>query len=152
MAKETELSKEALLTFDKRAFLEALQRLQADFASDDGNPGSYECKACERCTQCMFCRDCDACYQCTHCTGCELCTNCSHCVDSKSLNACAYCVQSESCTSSAYVVLSRNLVDCNYCFGCVGLAKKDFHILNVAFSRQEYFLTVAKLKKQLDIR
>ena len=40
---------------------------------------------------------------------------------------------------SAYLVLSRNLSDCNYCFGCVGLSKKDFHILNVAFPRKEYF-------------
>jgi hypothetical protein len=60
-------------------------------------------------------------------------------------------VQSENCTSSAYVVLSRNLQDCNYCFGCVGLAKKDFHILNVPFPRTEYFKVVGRLKKELGL-
>lgn len=135
----------------KRGFLELLQGLTKEFASDPGNPGSYACTGCERCTNCMFCTNCDSCYACTHCTGCELCNNCSHCVDSKSLHSCAYSVQSENCTSSAYVVLSRNLADCNYCFGCVGLSRKDFHILNVPFERTEYFKVVGRLKKELGI-
>ncbi len=42
----------------------------------------------------------------------------------KSCHACAYCVQSENCTTSAYLVLCRNLSDCNYCFGCVGLVQE----------------------------
>jgi hypothetical protein len=49
-------------------------------------------------------------------------------------------------------VLSRNLSECNYCFGCVGLAKKDFHILNVGFSRTEYFEISARLRKELGLR
>ena len=42
--------------------------------------------------------------------------------------------------------------DCTYCFGCVGLSKKDFHILNVGFSRQEYFELTKRLKKELNVR
>jgi hypothetical protein len=61
-------------------------------------------------------------------------------------------VQSENCSNSAYLVLSKNLSDCTYCFGCVGLSRKDFHILNVGFSRQEYFEIVKKLKKELGIK
>ncbi|AKF85427.1 hypothetical protein MFUL124B02_12280 [Myxococcus fulvus 124B02] len=47
--------------------------------------------------------------------------------------------------------MCRNLQDCNYCFGCVGLAKKDFHILNVPFPRTEYFKVVGKLRKELGL-
>jgi hypothetical protein len=60
-------------------------------------------------------------------------------------------VQSESCTGSAYLVLCRNLSDCTYCFGCVGISKKDFHILNVPFPRTEYFKIVGRLRKELGI-
>jgi hypothetical protein len=60
-------------------------------------------------------------------------------------------VQSENCTQSAYLVLCRNLSDCTYCFGCVGLQRKDFHILNVPFDRKEYFKIVGRLKKELGL-
>jgi hypothetical protein len=141
-------ARERIAQLSQRGFAEELKRLSQEFASDPGNPGSYACKDCSRCTNCMFSVECEACYQCTHCTRCELCNNCSHCVDCKSLAACAYSVQSENCSNSAYVIMSRNLSDCTYCFGCVGL----FHILNVGFSRQEYFELVKKLKKELGLK
>jgi hypothetical protein len=34
----------------------------------------------------------------------------------------------------------------------VGLVKKDFHILNQAYSRQEFFELVKKLKAELGIK
>lgn len=136
---------------DKRMFMEELNRLAHGFTADAGNPGSYACKECLRCANCMFCNECTSCYTCTHCTRCELCNNCSHCVESKQLHGCAYCVQSENCTNSAYLVLCRNLSDCTYCFGCVGLTKKDFYILNTPFNRQEYFIVVGKLRKELGL-
>jgi hypothetical protein len=40
---------------------------------------------------------------------------------------------------------------CTYGFGCVGLAKRDFHILNVPYDRQTYFALVAKLTRELRI-
>ncbi|MFE8600994.1 caib/baif family protein [Archangium violaceum] len=135
----------------KREFLEQYQRLAKQYTVDPGNPGSYACEGCERCANCMFCKDCDSCYQCTHCTRCELCNNCSHCVDCKQCHNCAYCVQSENCTSSAYLVLCRNMSDSNYCFGSVGLSKKDFHILNVPFPRTEYFKQVKRLRAEMGI-
>jgi len=67
------------------------------------------------------------------------------------MSNCAYCVQSEGCSNSAYVILSRNLSECNYCFGCVGLNKKDFHILNQGFSREAYFRLSAQLRKELNL-
>jgi hypothetical protein len=47
--------------------------------------------------------------------------------------------------------LSRNLTECNYCFGCVGLNKKDFHILNQGFSRNAYFKLTERLRKELSL-
>jgi hypothetical protein len=61
-------------------------------------------------------------------------------------------VQSENCANSAYLYFSRNLSDCTYCFGCVGLSKKDFHILNRPFGRQEYFQLTQRLKRELGVR
>lgn len=145
-------ARELVAALDKRRFLEELGRLTSSFAADPGNPGSYACKSCVRCANCMFCEGCVGCYGCTHCFNCEQCNNCSHCVDSKSLNACAYCVQSENCANSAYVYFSKSLADCTYCFGCVGLSKKDFHILNVPFSRNEYFELTKKLKRELGLK
>lgn len=143
--------KAAVAQSDKRAFNDSLNRLVQNFTAGADNPGGYGLEDCERCTECMFCSGCNSCYQCTHCTDCELCNRCSHCTDSKVLTGCAYTTQSEHCTNSAYLVLSRNCSDCNYCFGCVGLSKKDFHILNVPFSRQQYFEIVRRLRRELGL-
>ena len=61
-------------------------------------------------------------------------------------------MQSEHCANSAYVYFSRNLSDCTYCFGCVGITKKDFCILNQQFSRQDYFELTNRLKRELGVK
>lgn len=149
---EPEEARALIRQLDRRTFQEDLARLTQGFSSDAGNPGSYACENCTRCASSMFCKGCDSCYQCNYCIDCELCNNCTHCVGSKQLHGCAYSVQSENCTNSAYVVLSRNLSDCTYCFGCVGLTKKDFYILNVPFDRKEYFEVTKKLRRELDLK
>ena len=58
---------------------------------------------------------------------------------------------SENCTRSSYLVLSRACSECTYCFGCVGLSKKDFHILNVKYTRAEYFRIVKSLQEELGL-
>jgi hypothetical protein len=47
--------------------------------------------------------------------------------------------------------MSRACSECSYCFGCVGLAKKDFHVLNVKYTRSEYFRIVRALEEELGI-
>jgi len=42
-------------------------------------------------------------------------------------------------------------VGCTYCFGCVGLHRKDFHILNRAYDRATYFAEIAKLARELGL-
>ena len=40
---------------------------------------------------------------------------------------------------------------CSYCFGCVGLSHKDFHILNEPYDRSKYFEITSKLSAALRI-
>ena len=53
-----------------------------------------------------------------------------------------------------FICDTERCIDCNgctYCFGCVGLSKKDFHILNEPYERQEYFAKVSELRRALRI-
>jgi len=52
---------------------------------------------------------------------------------------------------SAYLVRSVGCSGCNYCFGCVGLSRRDFHILNKPYARATYFATVSRLARELRI-
>jgi hypothetical protein len=72
-------------------------------------------------------------------------------VDCTALHDCAYCVRSDRCTRSNYVVLCTSCSECTYCFGCVGLSKVDFHILNVKYTRSEYFRIVKLLEEEMGI-
>jgi len=139
-------------TISRREFEAELDRLVRAFARNEENPGSVSSEGCRRCVSCMFCRDCEECYRCTHCRRCRACSHLTHCVDCTALHDCAYCISCENCTRSSYLVLCRSCSECTYCFGCVGLVKKDFHILNKAYSRQEFFELVKKLKAELGIK
>ena len=59
---------------------------------------------------------------------------------------------SRNCHNSAYLIHCVGCTDCNYCVGCVGLHKADFHILNVKYSRSEFFAILKKLKRELGIK
>ena len=135
----------------RREFEAELQRLLRAYASDEENPGSIQCVRCRRSVSCMFCTDCEECYRCTHSKGCKSSTHLTHCTDCTGCHDCAYCVSSENCTRSNYLVLSRACSECSYCFGCVGLAKADFHVLNVKYTRSEYFRIVKALEKELGL-
>ncbi len=135
----------------RREFEAELQRLLRAYASDEDNPGSIQCTRCRRSVSCMFCTDCEECYRCTHSKGCKSSTHLTHCTDCVGCHDCAYCVASENCTRSNYLVLSRACSECSYCFGCVGLAKQDFHVLNVKHTRSEYFRIVKSLEKELGL-
>ena len=65
--------------------------------------------------------------------------------------ACQHCLESERCIGSAYVVRSIGCSGCTYCFGCVGLARRDFHILNEPYDRATYFEITRRLARELRI-
>ena len=52
---------------------------------------------------------------------------------------------------SSYLVRCVALSDCNYAFGCVGISRKDFHILNEPFERTLYFETTRRLMRELGL-
>ena len=42
-----------------------------------------------------------------------------------------------------------SLTGCSYCFGCVGLSQRDFHILNEPYGRRDYFAIAKRLTQEL---
>jgi len=52
-----------------------------------------------------------------------------------------------ACRDSEYCV---NLFSSSDCFGCVGLKKKQYCILNKQYEKDEYFKVVEKIKKHMD--
>jgi hypothetical protein len=136
---------------DRRGFDAALKALLETHQGSAENPGSVRCERCRACVSCMFCKDCEACHRCTHCTGCQASSHLTHCHDCTGCHDSAYCEQSVNCAGASYLVLCRDCSDCTYCFGCVGLAKKDFHILNRPYPRAEYFRIMEKLRGVLGL-
>ena len=65
--------------------------------------------------------------------------------------ACHHCIECESCTRSSYLVRSVAVSDSTYCFGCVGLSGKDFHILNEPYDRTTYFEITRRLSRELSV-
>jgi hypothetical protein len=61
-------------------------------------------------------------------------------------------VRSALCSGSNYLALCRSCSDCNYCFGCVGLQNKDFHILNEPYTRDAYFKLTRELERELGVK
>ncbi len=45
---------------------------------------------------------------------------------------------------------SMYLLNCSDCFGCVGLKKKQYCILNKQYTKKEYFEMIEKIKKHMD--
>lgn len=52
-----------------------------------------------------------------------------------------------SCKNIEYGI---NLVNCSDCFGCVGLRKKQYCILNKQYTKEEYFEKVEEIKKHMN--
>lgn len=129
----------------------ALRQLARGAPRSAVNLGCVACERCEECIECTFCiassglarshhcRDCNACTECTHCAGCRACLACQHCVDC------------ERCFGSAYLVRSVACSGCTYGFGCVGLSRRDFCILNQPYDRATYFAVVSRLARELRI-
>lgn len=134
-----------------RIFEKRLAELENIFNNEAGNTAGHNLVNCERCTNCVFCTGCERCYRSAYCTDCVSSSHLTHCVRCTSCHHTANSVDCTSCTGSAFLILCRDMSECNYCFGCVGLTRKDFHILNEPYDRSTYFKTVETLKKQLGL-
>lgn len=62
------------------------------------------------------------------------------------LNNCNFCFM---CASSSDLEFCEMVMNSKYCFGCVSLNHKEYHILNKPYSREEYFKKVAEIKDEL---
>lgn len=137
---------------DVKDFQRQLKELEHEFQTNPINNRSHNLMDCTRCANCVFCKECDRCYKCSYCHACENSTNLTHCSGCMSCHSLANCVNCSNCTNSAFLVMSHDMTECNYCFGCVGLSRKDFHILNKKYSRSDYFKITDKLLKALHIK
>lgn len=135
----------------KEDFVLELRRLQSAHEVSRANVGCVSVNDCAACIDCVFCNGCERCFRSRYCDKCVDSVQLTHC---KSCNRCrqsAYLVECSDCSNSNYLYYSNSCSDCDYCFGCVGLLKKEFHILNQKYSRGEYFRIVAELKQQFGI-
>ena len=81
---------------------------------------SYESRKDRSCSDLTLCEECELCYESIDCVNCyngDFLQDCKQCRDSK---YCYYCI------------------GCNDCFGCAGLQRKEFHIFNKPYSKDEY--------------
>jgi hypothetical protein len=140
-----------LRAVDAEEFTATVERLLAEHGAAPPSPGCVETVESTACTDCVFCKSCVRCYRSRYSVGCEdgfFLTHCRACTQS---NALSYCTECSHCSNSNYLVRCVGCFECDYCFGCVGLVRKEFHILNVKYSRSEYFARTAALRKALGI-
>lgn len=137
---------------DAHEFKKRLAELERATAAGVVNTAGHNLVDCERCVSCVFCTLCERCYRCTYCTDCRDASHLTHCVRSSACHHSSNLVECVACNDSAYLVQSRDCSECVYCFGCVGLVRAEFHILNEPYGRTEYFELTASLCKQLGIR
>lgn len=91
----------------------------------------YEAKKLKDCWDIMTLEDSELCYDCS---------------SNHILNNCNFCFM---CTSSSDLEYCELVFNSKYCFGCVSLNHKEYHILNQPYSREEYFKKVSEIKEQL---
>lgn len=136
---------------NRAEFEAAFADLVAERAGATENTGCIACTACERCVDCTFCKGSSGLIRSHYCTESAGLVDCTHCHKSRELLACNHCVASERCTRSSYLVRSVDCDGCTYCFGCVGLSRKDFHILNRPYDKSSYFAITSKLSRELGL-
>jgi len=98
---------------------------------------------CKNCHNCNTINDSEDCYNCIRglkhkseidANGCwysELIGNCNCCIDS-------YCLKYSNWSSARYSEYLDLCIECEYCFGCVGLRKKKYCILNKQYTKESF--------------
>ncbi|MEK7193662.1 MAG: hypothetical protein AAB652_02630 [Patescibacteria group bacterium] len=122
--------------------LNVVNGVNSDYSNNFTEPKNcYLCFNGNQSEDCMyshgitFCRDC---VDVSHLSKCE------SCYDSFWLTSCTTNVGCNNCESSFNLWFSKNCAGCSDCVGCVGLRKKQYHIFNQPYSKEDY---QAKLKE-----
>jgi hypothetical protein len=92
---------------------------------------SYWMQLCKDCLDCAFVNSSELCYEVF------VAYNCYNLFFSKECRDCTECYFLQDC------------VGCSNCYGCVGLRKKQYHIFNKPYSKEEYFKILEEQKKQI---
>jgi hypothetical protein len=136
---------------NRTEFLSEFKRLETELGRDIPNTHCVSSDNLSACAQVMFSNGLENCYRCTHCADCHDCSNLTHSHGCRSCHGSAYLTNCQYVYASAYLVNCVGCSDCTYCVGCVGLHKEEFHILNVKYTRKEYFEVLKKLKRELGV-
>ncbi|MDA1060187.1 MAG: hypothetical protein O3B47_00135 [bacterium] len=94
----------------------------------------------ENCYYGFWLYDSTDCADCDYCQKCELCYDCVDCIESYNVN------HSQDCTNCTDCDYCYDCTGCNNCFGCTGLRRKQYHIGNKKYERDEYVRRVEELK------
>ncbi len=73
-----------------------------------------------------------------------MCDHCERCYEGSNLLKDFNVRWSDNCNECIDVSFSKNCIGCSHCFGCVNLHRKQYHIWNQSYSKEEYFKETAK--------
>lgn len=120
----------------------------------------------EYCDYAYFMKNCYYCFDCAHDEDCSYlivsyqskdCWDCNYVIRGDQLAESTHCgdcyncykiTDCDRCRDSYYL---EDCSDCHDCFGCVKLSHKSYCILNVQYTKDEYFEKVKELKKELGL-
>jgi hypothetical protein len=144
----------------RRKLQEIIFKIPQVHAEQIENNNSDYCDYAYFNNNCYYCFDCaydeDSGYLVTS-YNCKDCWNSNNLVRSEQSAECAYsedlynCFKvsdSSRCTDSYYL---EDCNDCHDCFGCVKLANKSYCILNIQYTKDEYFKKLEDLKRELGL-
>lgn len=143
LAKEFENLKKQL--FHKNLRIINSENCTGDFINDSKNitNGFYVTEA-EDCVNVYDCSKIKNCYDNTANDKSELCLECDTSYELYNAKFCSYTVTSEN------VSYCDQCVNANNCFGCVGLHHAEFMILNKKYTKEDYEILLAKIKKHME--
>lgn len=104
---------------------------------------SFDAVECQDSAYLLETKELKNCFDITIMEGTELCyqISCGHML--YNCNCCFFCVECANCE------YSECLMNCQDCFGCISLHRKQYHILNQPYPKDEYFKKVEEIKNQL---
>lgn len=99
---------------------------------------------CDRCKYCFELSNGNLCYDldCTNTAS----DGCQQVVSASNIHNLAFCRDCWTCSESYYLA---NCIQCNNCFGCVGLYNKKYCILNRQYTQSEYNELVPKIIRHM---
>ncbi|KKU06227.1 MAG: hypothetical protein UX07_C0004G0015 [Parcubacteria group bacterium GW2011_GWA2_45_30] len=159
-----------LKEFDLHSY-SVVQKFKEEFASHIANDATHRENFNTQTVNCRgnFLSECKNCYNCYFVNNSENLRHSFRAYEAKDAIDTISCMSEHSAVSSLdqlgygnvgllygtkcrYSVYLDSCDECEYCFGCIGLRKKSFCILNKQYSEQEYHKIVEKIKADMQKR